>query len=311
MKEVSIKKYALKGVIELCSALKWLECFFYYLFMRKKIILIRAAVIYRFGKVKHFNWGDDINFYFLSLISRKKIVFIPHGKIAEIFPIPCYLGIGSIISFYNLNKTTILGSGIINNSDARKIKGTPAKICFVRGPKTRTALIEHGINCPENYGDLALALPLYYKPIVNKKYKLGIVLHLLDEKLESVQYIQSMYQDIKFIHMNDYVKWTDVIDEINSCEIILSSALHGLIVSEAYKICCKWIAFEDSYHSTPGYEFKYLDFYASIEKTEEKPIKIDKKTNLYTLAKNIKESWTPNSFDARKVIEYLPTEFRD
>ena len=298
-------------IIEIGGIIKLIRCFFFFLFYRKKVLLVRAAVICRVRHLKHFNWGDDINLYFLSLISGKKIVFLPHSRFANIFSIPSYLGIGSIISFYNLNKTTIIGSGILSNSEIKRLRGKPSKICFVRGPLTRDILIKYGIDCPKIYGDLALALPLYYKTKVKKIYRIGIVLHLLDEKLDSVKYIQKTYPDIKIIHMNSYGKWTDVIDEINECDVIFSSALHGLIVSEAYGVCSKWISFSDrkSTHWDSGYEFKYIDFYASIGKKEEKPYVIVKETNLYKLAQAVEKSWIPASFDAKKLIEALPEDF--
>lgn len=298
-------------IVEIIRLFKWIRCLYLYLFMRKKVILVRAAVITKIGGVKHFNWGDDINYYFLNLISGKKIVFLPHGKISELMPIPSYLGIGSIISFFSLKKVTIIGSGILNDTEIEKIKDKPYRICFVRGPLTRNALLKKGIDCPESYGDLALALPLYYKTSVTKNATIGIVLHLLDEGLNSVQYIKSTYPEIKIIHMNNYNKWTDVIDEINSCEIVLSSALHGIIVSEAYKVCCQWISFDDKnpQHWHSGYEFKYIDFYTSIGKSENKPLEIGINTDIYALVEKIKKSWEPSTFDASKLIKILPKEF--
>ena len=38
------------------------------------------------------------------------------------------------------------------------------------------------------------------------------------------------------ISMINYDKWTDVIDDICSCEYILSNSLHGLIVADAYGV---------------------------------------------------------------------------
>lgn len=298
-------------IVNMVRIVKWMRCLFMYLFMRNKVILVRAAVKTKSRGVKHFNWGDDINFYYLSLLTGKKIIFLPHGKISDIFPIPSYLGIGSIVSFYNLDKVTIIGSGLINNSEIEKLRGTPLKICFVRGPLTAHALNNYGIECPKIYGDLALTLPLYYKPRIAKCHRIGIVLHILDEKLDIVQSIQQTYPDIKIIHMDSYINWTDIIDDINSCEVVLSSALHGLIVCEAYKIRCKWISFNtrDSIHWKSGYEFKYMDFFASIGKDEREPYYIDRETDIYALVGLVKAEWTPCFFNARALIDALPKNF--
>lgn len=299
--------------VELIRMFKWIRCLIIYLFLRKKIIIVRAAVVTKCGGVKPFNWGDDINYYLLKLISGKKIVFLPHGVMSNILSLPCYLGIGSIVSFYNLDKTSIIGSGIISDKAFKDLKGKPSKIYFVRGPLTRSVLVKHGIACPEIYGDLALTLPVYYTPkVIKKDIFLGIVLHIADENLYSIQQIKKTYPEIRIIYMNKYLKWTDIIDEINSCEVIFSSALHGLITSEAYGICNQWISFKDKIASRweTGYEFKYKDFFASIEKKVTMPIEIDHTTNLYELAKKVKKNWTRNTFDVYKLIDALPDEFK-
>ena len=74
--------------------------------------------------------------------------------------------------------------------------------------------------------------------------------------------------DVHIIRMYQYKEWTDIIDEIRESELILSSSLHGLIVSDAYSIpnvFCEFI-----YHH-PNYT-KYEDYYMSINKNFNIPI---------------------------------------
>ena len=157
-------------LIELIRLIKLTIYFILYITNRKNTLLIKAAVKTNFKGVRNYNWGDDLNFYLLSLISKKKILFLPHGKLIDSFHIPSFLGIGSIISFYNLNNTYIIGSGLINQQSISEIKGKPKKIYFVRGPLTQQVLIKEGIDCPTIFGDLALTLPLYYTPKYKKTY---------------------------------------------------------------------------------------------------------------------------------------------
>lgn len=283
---------------------------FHYFFMHHRCIFVKARILFRKGRLVHDNWGDDLNFYFLSLISGKKVIFCPNGKIGNLIKLPHILGIGSILSFWSLDKATVIGSGVISDSDIDKIYGKPEQVCFVRGPISRKILAERGIKVPELYGDLVLALPLYYRPNILKRNKLGIVLHYIDENLDSVGRIKENFPSIKFIYMHGYKKWTDVIDEILSCEVILSSSLHGLVCSEAYKICCQWICFSDKLEYSDGWQagwkLKFYDFFASLGKTEE-PVEVSQETDLIELGNEVRNKYIQNDFDARKLIDALPS----
>ena len=72
-----------------------------------------------------------------------------------------------------------------------------------------------------------------------------------------------MLNELLIIDLAHYKKWTDVIDQICSCERILSSSLHGLIVSDAYQIPSCWI--ELTGKISGGY-FKYYDYASSVNR---------------------------------------------
>lgn len=57
---------------------------------------------------------------------------------------------------------------------------------------------------------------------------------------------------------NEWQKW---IDELCSCDCVISSSLHGLIIAEAYGIPTLWVKFSDEIN---GDDFKFYDYYASI-----------------------------------------------
>lgn len=304
IKAVLRKPYsALRQSLELCVF------FTKYLAFRQNAVAVRASIIQKHGKLVHTNWGDDLNLYLLEKISGKKILFYPLGRIADFINFPCILGIGSIISFWNLNGKIVTGSGVISDSSIEYIRGIPKKVCFVRGPISRKILESKGIETPELCGDLGLTLPLYYKPSFFKKHMVGIVPHFVDENLPSLAEIKKNYPEIKIISVRNYKKWTDVIDSIASCEFIFSSSLHGLIASEAYNIPCQWISFSDKEEKInwkPGWELKFHDFFSSIGKNETE-YEMSSKDNVLKLAEKFKKEYVPGKINAGKLIEALPS----
>ena len=252
----------------------------------KSIILVqawckyKAFPLFRKDPLIHNNWGDDINYYFLPSVIGKKIILYPNTILSRLIAIKRYSMIGSLLTIFNLKNTVICGSGILNNNRIN-ISGNPQKIHFVRGPLTREVLVHNNYNCPECYGDLALLLPLYYKPMKKNKWKICIIPHYKDFDTEIVQkIIKEDISDIHIIKMKGYEQWTDIIDDICSCDVVISSSLHGLIVSETYKIPCFWV-YLSKY--VDGWDFKFKDFYGSIGKKQCLPISVNRLDDIYLL----------------------------
>jgi pyruvyltransferase len=59
---------------------------------------------------------------------------------------------------------------------------------------------------------------------------------------------------------NNYEDINNTLDKINSCELIFSSLLHGLIISHSYNIPC--ILFE--INNIKNDYFKFIDYYKSV-----------------------------------------------
>ena len=245
------------------------------------------------------NWGDQLNPWLFS-----KIAGIPIEEINKIHlwdgkASPRYFMIGSILNYINSPNVEVWGTGLETNS--LNLKYPPAKVCAVRGPLTRKKLIEQGYDCPEVYGDPALLLPKYYTPNVKKEYKYGIVQHFLHK--EETEWI-SKYKDDPTVNIIDVENpsITGFIDEINKCEIILSSALHGIICGDAYGIPSYHINFDP----TGNYNhFKFNDYYCSVKRPiVSPPLMIDKNVD-------IEDIWPPLynysiSIDLDKLLEACP-----
>lgn len=237
--------------------------------------LFRPNKIFVYGYVQrqgvgyaHSNWGDDINISMLEEISDLSVLILNRSHIFPRLARKTYACIGSILGECYGKNLEIWGSGF--RSDKSRLHVLPAKVHSVRGPLTRQALLAQGIDCPEVYGDPALLAAKYYHPQTGKKYKYGIIPHYTDERLPLVKALESR-PDVLLISMADYRHWHDIPDAVCSCERIISSSLHGLIVADSYGIPNVWVRFSDN---IAGGNFKYLDYFVSVGREVPEPVRI-------------------------------------
>ncbi|WP_194852168.1 polysaccharide pyruvyl transferase family protein [Nonlabens antarcticus] len=200
------------------------------------------------------NYGDLLGKYLAEKISGKNATWVRASKfyIKNVWQ-PVYVTIGSILEHVGRH-CIVWGSGI-NHRDSQIANAT---FMAVRGPLSRKRLLDLGYNCPEVYGDPALLLPRFYQPKGQKQFKLGIIPHISDYKQVSEMYNGS--QGIKVIdfNTNDIEQTTD---ELCSCEQIISSSLHGVIVAHAYGIPAVQVQFS---HRIYGDGVKYHDYFLSV-----------------------------------------------
>ena len=241
----------------------------------------------------HFNFGDDINPFIIENLSNRKVkrvmVFsnkksiafdflkMTHGVIKDFFDVsvftaylrsliyPSYVVcIGSILQNNFSKKAKIWGSGIIHKESFIN----ESDFYAVRGLKTVERIKSLGYNFNGKIGDPALLLPLIYNPIIQQKNKIGVIPHVTHfEASKKIFNDQKKYTLID-LSENDIEK---TIELIKSCKRILSSSLHGLIVSHAYNIPSLHIQLGGS---LAGDGIKFLDYYSSVDIIEYTPIKI-------------------------------------
>ena len=259
----------------------WVQIRDMYMYLFRHAMIVNGYVDdHTWRGIRHRNWGDDLNYYFIRQLTGRPVVMYHNFKLAKWLHLKNYLCIGTLLDAveYANAQTIVWGSGV---SGQERTFVPPNNILAVRGPKTKEFCDRYGIDCPEVYGDPALLLPLVYKASppalpnregASKKYRLGIIPHVVDQQHPVIKEIKEKYADeILVIDLARYDKWTDVIDQICSCERILSSSLHGLIVSDAYRIPNCWV--ELTGRISGGY-FKYYDYASSVGRSFEKPIKI-------------------------------------
>lgn len=263
------------------------------------VLIMSSSFSYSFKNARS-NWGDDINWWFLKEISAQPIVSYDWSWRSKFFKKENYQVIGSTLTLMGTSHTVVWGAGCLDDSTPLAL--TPKRVAAVRGPLTRKRLLAEGIDCPEVYGDPALLLPLYYQPKVEKKYKLGIIPHYVDKKNEWVEDMR-MREDVLVIKIAHYEHWLDFIDQINMCENVASSSLHGLIVSQAYGVPNCWIKFSEELN-----EFKYHDFFLS-QGFDRMVIKMTNETSCTDLLKACK-SCPMSQFDIQPLIDAAPFELK-
>lgn len=252
--------------------------------------------------INHRNLGDDLNYYLMNRISNRPIVVYNGFWLARKLKKKNYLCIGTLLDAVNYSnpQTVVWGSGV---SGQERSFVPPLEICSVRGYKTLEFLSTHGIECPNSFGDPALLLPRYYSPFFQrKKYKLGIIPHVIDLDFDVINKIRETQTDILIIDLAHYEKWTDVIDQICSCEIIASSSLHGLIVSDAYNIPNCWITLSGK---ISGGLFKFYDYFSSVNRKDSEPIKIEKISDLVQVYKQV-SLWKSIEIDTDEILKCCP-----
>lgn len=107
--------------------------------------------------------------------------------------------------------------------------------------------------------DPGLLLSCLYKPSkpIEKVHKVGIIPHYVDE-LEIRKRYGSKYHIIS-------MQTSDIealVDDILSCEVILSSSLHGIIFAHSYGIPAYHVQFTDFFKNG---NFKFADYYSSFD----------------------------------------------
>lgn len=215
------------------------------------------------------NWGDLITGKIIKHLTKNEKFDIenvfnvknPNKKYSVI-------STGSVMAFTNVN-SIVWGTGCIEKN---KVGQKPKKIFAVRGPDTRNELIKKGWDCPEVYGDPALLYPKIYNPTIGKKYKIGFIPHYIEydtnKDLKILHHLEDLGVQIIDICAGEF----EFIDQVLECEKIISSSLHGLIISDAYGIPNGRVNVSNK---LIGGDFKFIDYYKSVGRGEDLGLQLD------------------------------------
>lgn len=231
------------------------------------------------------NFGDALTPWLIQKITGRDAVYVGHDCQHQHFVLS-----GSILNWAN-HKAYVWGAGLGSLTDG---VNCDARIFAVRGPLSRLRAISFGANAPAVYGDPALVLPKLYDPPAKKRFKLGIVPHYVD-----MYKVYELYKGEPEINVIDICSGIEnVINEVVACEHIVSSALHGLIVADAYGVPSRWAKFTDS---ICGDGTKYWDHLLTVGKAtlEARPQWIEcRYEDRWSMAKWLDREWLAATVDA-------------
>ena len=172
-----------------------------------------------------------------------------------------------------------------------------AILLATRGPMTRKLI--QGVDGEGIYGDPAILMPLIYTPTpiteLTKTYRIGVIPHYVD---------YSRFKDLKdpaicVINVKDNP--FKIIDQIEACEIIISTSLHGCIVAEAYGKIVVWLQVSDKIH---GAAFKFNDYFTGSGRAAREPVKL-KFTHSNSIGKAARgRFWLPEPKHDREGLMY-------
>lgn len=221
-----------------------------------------AVNVFYWDKKK--NFGDKIGPYLVEKMANKETANIFQRKEET----EGLLVVGSIIGMLDRPGLDIWGSGLIRPLSASKVKQLqafpPRKILAVRGYKTYSQLRKKlGWDVPKILGDPALLLPKYFTPDTTQSSthgKIAIVPHYSHASL------------FKHLHNEGGLRVLDVADEplevvndIATAKVCLSTSLHGIIVAHAYGVPWVWLQITDN--QLRGDTFKFEDFFTVLDRS--------------------------------------------
>ncbi len=205
---------------------------------------------YWYDKVQ--NFGDQLAPALLSYYGFTPI-YSPKSEAS-------ILSVGSILDNLSTEFSGyILGSGLKKDIERRFPN---AKILAIRGELTRNRL---GLLQKTILGDPGLLADRLLTRRQKKQYIIGLVPHFFDKENEIIKKIKS--QNILTTNVIDVQKKPkEVIKEIDKCEYVLSSSLHGMIVADSLGIPNAWLVLSDK---VQGKGFKFYDYFSSFGKSYE------------------------------------------
>lgn len=197
------------------------------------------------------NFGDWLSPLLCEYLSGRPVVLTQ--------PNACDLvAVGSILQRVKnrwFNRTVdIWGTGLIEDTPSIRSRH---RYHALRGYRT-DACLSH--NSRPVYGDPGLLADLLVDDLPStRQYTVGLVPHYTDQ--DDPQVRDFLVRNPHAVLLDIFSETREFIRKVASCEVILSSSLHGLVTADAVGRPNAWIRLSDR---VKGNDFKFHDYYSAF-----------------------------------------------
>jgi hypothetical protein len=280
----------------------------------------------------YLNLGDALSPVMVALLSGKRVRRAPFRS-----QNPRLVAVGTIGQNIAGGDAWFWGTGCSPRSGhadkAARFSPDPgmrAHLCATRGPLSGTLLGGGRLIAPV-FGDPVWLLPRFYRPQVEKRWELGVILHLSEladravachpaPSIRRAATPEALAGSVRLINTVTPISAAGLrakLDEILACKRILSTSLHGLVFAESYGIPClpfpatgKAGPAEIALTADAGYDARMLDLYMGAGRTRT-PIYAQPhgaETDWEAAIAAIDRLWTPAEIDETALIESFPLD---
>jgi len=208
------------------------------------------------------NFGDWLSPALCANLSGREIV---HAQ-----PEHCeLLAIGSILGRLGhgwfSHKTTVWGSGFIADQSPVSSKH---RYCAVRGHRTAALLKGASVGA---FGDPGLLCDRLVPDhtTIPKEHPIAIIPHYKDREHPAVKAFLTAHPGT--IMLDVFTEPVELLRKVAQCEFVLSSSLHGLVVSDAFRIPNVWVEISGPLR---GDRFKFGDYYSVFGMHDPQPLNL-------------------------------------
>jgi pyruvyltransferase len=216
------------------------------------------------------NFGDEMSPHICAHVLGRRI-HRGNRDLADIYAVGSILGhfayrtnsfrssVGRAV--LGRKRLIIWGSGAIDN---RRLFLRGSTILALRG---RGSALAAGIMRDLPFGDPGLLV----SEMVGSgepNGRIAFVPHYADKDLELVSRIAS---DERFLLVDVEAPWQQVVGKISSCDSVMSSSLHGLVIADAFQKPRAWIELSKN---LKGDGFKFRDYESAFDDRSAVPISI-------------------------------------